>query len=445
MVMSRGASPWAFLSSPSASPLERASAVDALGGAGGGIDLSSAFSLGSGAADTGTGVGSSELGPPGMGDDDADMGNISPLLIAMAQQQMGAMDDSPTDEDRGLALAQAGFATAAGESDNPLQNFGTGAVSGIQALQQMRQQRAIQRMREGLAGQQTLLGAANLQQRMMSQKAQAESRRVDDERADRAYGLSEDRLEEEKRANRAREAAALAGRDAEIQQTDPIQLPDGDIVLPRFNKDAGEYEYKGDDGKWKPIPAGARKVPPSAGSPLGRTQFEKRENEFLTETEGLRKMDKYLGTVKTADQGFGLLADRFTSQIKTLFDSGELNEKEMATEAGRAKLQALLGANRVEVVGPGVMTEYDAARVLAALGGDVNSLRNPQVVKKVMKDMYDEKRRRASQFRDQLLFSAGTYGKKAEDYVIPDAMNFELSAPEGAMGDDDLINKYLNP
>ncbi len=131
------------------------------GGGGGGMDLSSAFQTGASAAGGGADDTSDDDGSQTGG---AGLGSISPLLIALTKHQMANMseDDSPTSEDKGLALAQAGFSMAAGQSPHALSNIGAGASSGIEALQKAKQQRALQRMREAQLGQNTALREAAL-------------------------------------------------------------------------------------------------------------------------------------------------------------------------------------------------------------------------------------------------------------------------------------------
>lgn len=88
----------------------------------------------------------------------AGLGSVSPILLQLAKHMMpGRGGDAPiSGEDKGLALANAGFAMAAGNSPNALQNFGAGAGAGIESLMKLRQQRALQRMREQIADQQLI-------------------------------------------------------------------------------------------------------------------------------------------------------------------------------------------------------------------------------------------------------------------------------------------------
>jgi hypothetical protein len=70
----------------------------------------------------------------------------------------------------------------------------------------------------------------------------------------------------------------------------------------------------------------------------------------------------------------------WTGDAKSFFGV-DLTEKEGLKKLLVAKQNSILGQNRVAIVGPGVMTQQDADKVIAALGGDINSwFANPQVL-----------------------------------------------------------------
>ena len=81
------------------------------------------------------------------------------------------------------------------------------------------------------------------------------------------------------------------------------------------------------------------------------------------------------------------MADYISTTFKTLFTSKRLSKKELNLAASEGRLQALLGRFRIDVVGPGVMTEYDAQRVIAALGGFPGIPQNLEVAQKLLKEI----------------------------------------------------------
>lgn len=423
----------------------------------GGSDIAAVLRSGWGAGD---GMYEDEDTPAFQGDATG-VSDLDPQLLALTKQFVSG-EEPLSREDKMLALAQAGFGMAAGQSPSALANIGAGAQEGISALMQLRQQRALQRMRE-IQAQAQLARAMRPTNVRMSPLALMQKERdalvsefgPDDPRVKEITALItkqttadaggqtpvfQQQIAQLMKMNQEmteREATDIVLRQSEERTNRPQQgplfrLPDGQAVPTMFNPAMQRYEYRDASGAIQAVPFGADPTTAGVGSPLNRVNFEKKENEFLTETEGLRKLDSYLGTVESADQGFGLLADKIAAQAKTAFDSGKLDAEQFATLEGRAKLQSLLGMLRVDVVGPGAMTEYDAQRVLDALGGDIGLLRNKDIVRSTLQSVYEQKRRRAAQFRDQLLFSASAYGKAAEDYEIPEPVNFKRTVNNGA-------------
>jgi hypothetical protein len=148
---------------------------------------------------------------------------------------------------------------------------------------------------------------------------------------------------------------------------------------------------------------------PTTTSSLGKGvldggKFLALRNKVTDDELAVRRMSDYLGNVEKAPQGLETFATRFTTAFTTLFNSGKLSEEQVAQAIANGELQGLLGANRLEIVGGGVLTEQDALRVIARLGGEPGALRNKEIVKAAIKDLY----------RDKLI----RYERDVEDYNI---------------------------
>ena len=108
----------------------------------------------------------------------------------------------------------------------------------------------------------------------------------------------------------------------------------------------------------------------------------------ITEKENaMRQVSVYLKDLKLTNQGVNRIADYVSKTFKTLFTSKRLKPEELKLAASQGRLQALLGRFRIDVVGPGVMTEYDAQRVIAALGGFPGTTQNLEVAQKLLKEI----------------------------------------------------------
>lgn len=213
---------------------------------------------------------------------------------------------------------------------------------------------------------------------------------------------------EEAAMREARLAARMSQQNRSFQQGGSVALPDGRIVQAVFDPSSGQYVYRTPQGM-QPVPAESRPATPSMGGPLGANQFNTLETNLFKEDQGLKALDRYYTTNEFRDQGFGLLADQLSANFKTLFNSG-LSPQELAAQLAQGQLQGLVGLTKDTVVGGGVMTEQDAQRVIAYLGGDVNALTNKQRVSEALKYVFDEKKRTADFMRQQLSRSAPFYG-----------------------------------
>ena len=110
--------------------------------------------------------------------------------------------------------------------------------------------------------------------------------------------------------------------------------------------------------------------------------------ELVTEEKSLKQILSYWSNIKDSNVGIQRLGDQISTWFTTLAGGQNLSPQELARAIAEGKLQGLIGANRIDTVGGGVMTEKDAWRVIARLGGDVNALQNPAVVGPLLEEMY---------------------------------------------------------
>lgn len=110
--------------------------------------------------------------------------------------------------------------------------------------------------------------------------------------------------------------------------------------------------------------------------------------ELVTEEKSLKQILSYWKNIKDSSVGIERLGDQMATWFKTLAGNQNLTTEELARAIAEGKLQGLIGANRIDTVGGGVMTEKDAWRVIARLGGDVNALQNPAVVGPLLEEMF---------------------------------------------------------
>ena len=92
-------------------------------------------------------------------------------------------------------------------------------------------------------------------------------------------------------------------------------------------------------------------------------------------------------------------------RIKTAFDTfagKKLTEEQKIIEFLRASQQRTLGRIRTEILGPGVLTENDAKRLIKAMGTDIESwFANPTLLKDTILDIRAEKMDTLSGIRER--------------------------------------------
>ena len=209
------------------------------------------------------------------------------------------------------------------------------------------------------------------------------------------------------------------------QQGDVFKLPNGSRVAAEFLPDKGYFYREG--GKLVPLPEGAEPVTRGAGGYLTPQQFLKTRGDLQTEQQGLQRLNAYFKTVGGLDVGVSRMANDISRNIKTFFGN-KLNVDELNQQVARGQLQGLLGLFRTDVVGPGVLTEYDAARVIDALGGKVDTLQSPQVVEQLLKQLYDSKMQRAQLLSEEVGRNAQIYGTQPMPITAPQALGGESPA-----------------
>jgi len=121
---------------------------------------------------------------------------------------------------------------------------------------------------------------------------------------------------------------------------------------------------------------------------LDKKSFDKLNTELVDLEKGFLQLERYWENIKDTNIGLARLGDQISQWYKTLQGDTGLSYEELKRGVASGQLQRLIGANRIDTVGGGVMTEKDAWRVIEGLGGDVTLLQNPAIVSKQLQDMY---------------------------------------------------------
>jgi hypothetical protein len=184
----------------------------------------------------------------------------------------------------------------------------------------------------------------------------------------------------------------------------------GEFAGHAFTDGSGNVMVRQQDGLLRKMRPGD--IPTTAGA-LNKgimlmPDFLKLNREILDDESALRGLKKYSDIMGGIPQGIERAALDFATSVKTLM-SDPLNAKEISLQIAKGNLQGLVGRLRTTVAGPGATTEGDVQRIVSYLGGNVNALQNPQVVKNAIADIFGEKLIR---YRDNLT----TYNYAVDSY-----------------------------
>lgn len=153
-------------------------------------------------------------------------------------------------------------------------------------------------------------------------------------------------------------------------------------------------------------------------------QFSTLDNEIGLEENSLRQLNQYVKDVGSLDSGLPKLANQFSESVKAFFNanSDDYTEEELLQRLNEGRMQGLLGQLRLETVGGGVMTEQDAARIVARLGGDPATMfNNPQVVQRAIGEILANKyylyKNKVDLYNSQIDSGYGAKGFKRKDYL----------------------------
>jgi hypothetical protein len=145
------------------------------------------------------------------------------------------------------------------------------------------------------------------------------------------------------------------------------------------NRKTGQIGTIGNDGKFQVLDSGTyMPIITSEANPfLNEESFKKLSDQLLEQENGIKSVNRFLkNTENISPAGIQRGLDKLSLNVKSIMGlkESDLSESERALGLAGAQQQRLLGALRTTILGPGVLTEIDAQRILDAVGGDVSAL-----------------------------------------------------------------------
>jgi hypothetical protein len=176
-----------------------------------------------------------------------------------------------------------------------------------------------------------------------------------------------------------------------------------------------------------------------------------KQSKLVIENEqSLDALASYVKTFDDANVGFSRIATDVENFFNTILATEGISPAALAQGLQEGKFQALIGRFREEVVGPGIMTEFDAERIIAALGAEPGALQNPYRMKAILKDVFEQK---VGVYEEALkLYNLGAGSGNFEGYQKKDAKTWDMSmfdspltVPEGATIVEEVTNAQDKP
>jgi hypothetical protein len=230
----------------------------------------------------------------------------------------------------------------------------------------------------------------------------------------------------------------------------PLKGPNGEELGEGYSDGITPQLYViGKDGQPHPAPPGSSEVGMGYGQGLSRHQLYQLQDTLVTEENAAKLLDQYSQTAGSLEGGMKGLADNWMINVKSAIGQ-DLTQTELDRRIASGQLQGLVGLLRLDVLGPGVVTDQDALRFYQRLGGNLNSLTsNPQAVYALTQELLQQKMALYRQHVEQYNTEAGRYGmaprqamavgekKKPTDPATPG------TTPPPAISDDELLKHAL--
>jgi len=157
------------------------------------------------------------------------------------------------------------------------------------------------------------------------------------------------------------------------------------------NMDTGQWGTVGTDGVFKPEDITKWSPTSSANVKDARNKAMELQTGIFEESGGVGTLEKFKKSREMSQEGFAEFATNLRGKIQN-FVGQDLDPQAMRNAVSRAGFQALLGEIRIDVLGPGVLTEIDAQRLIEAMGGyGVTSDRETSLT--LIQQLIDKKKR----------------------------------------------------
>ena len=169
-----------------------------------------------------------------------------------------------------------------------------------------------------------------------------------------------------------------AGADTSVEiksEAGRYMTEDGRIIQAVLGKDGSLYEAGAASTDKKLDPTKLTIIDQYTTADFTALQKHKKD-EILAPERTLKIIDRFATQIEAGSQGyFDRLKKRMSTKIKNFASSGDYSEQEVIDALQEGTLTQLVGAARLELFGPGVMTEFEQEMARQVLAGNFDNLR----------------------------------------------------------------------
>lgn len=163
---------------------------------------------------------------------------------------------------------------------------------------------------------------------------------------------------------------AMANFGAEIESPNLFTSKGegNETLMLGLNQNDGRWGYVTKDGVFKPVNINEWVPTTSSDIKSARDNATKLQQSAFKESNAIGVLERFRKSRELSEEGFASFVTDLKGKIQN-FVGQDLDPQAMRNAVSKAGFQALLGRIRIDVLGPGVLTEIDAQRLIEALGG----------------------------------------------------------------------------
>ena len=143
---------------------------------------------------------------------------------------------------------------------------------------------------------------------------------------------------------------------------------DGTTAMLALNQKTGQWGSVNEDLEFKPVDINDYRETAYTEISTARKNALDLQTEIFSDVSGIEQLKKFKADRIDSQEGLAQFVTSIKDRFRTAFGQ-DISPQGMKDAIARAGFERLLGVIRLDVLGPGVLTEQDAQRLIAAMGG----------------------------------------------------------------------------